>query len=104
MPSRTPEEGSSLKDRKSTRPNSSHVKISYAVFCLKKKKFTGVFDAGRVLPSVEDTVDGHACRGRGVADQVNDHLVALKLPTAPVHVDLGEQPVLDPVPFRGFRR
>src|SRR5690606_41490858 len=27
-------------DRKSTRLNSSHVKISYAVFCLKKKKQT----------------------------------------------------------------
>src|SRR5207302_2559508 len=27
-----------LEDRKSTRLNSSHVKISYAVFCLKKKK------------------------------------------------------------------
>src|SRR5690606_41274006 len=27
----------SLIDRKSTRLNSSHVKISYAVFCLKKK-------------------------------------------------------------------
>src|SRR5690606_41650632 len=28
----------SAGDRKSTRLNSSHVKISYAVFCLKKKK------------------------------------------------------------------
>src|SRR5690606_32772369 len=28
-------------DRKSTRLNSSHVKISYAVFCLKKKKESG---------------------------------------------------------------
>src|SRR5690606_39419142 len=28
------------RDRKSTRLNSSHVKISYAVFCLKKKKNT----------------------------------------------------------------
>src|SRR5439155_25851985 len=28
----------SAKDRKSTRLNSSHVAISYAVFCLKKKK------------------------------------------------------------------
>src|SRR5690606_41280370 len=28
---------SSAADRKSTRLNSSHVKISYAVFCLKKK-------------------------------------------------------------------
>src|SRR5690554_7133389 len=27
-----------LADRKSTRLNSSHVRISYAVFCLKKKK------------------------------------------------------------------
>src|SRR5690554_6959475 len=31
--------GASL-DRKSTRLNSSHVRISYAVFCLKKKKKT----------------------------------------------------------------
>src|SRR5690625_4542403 len=29
-----------LEDRKSTRLNSSHVAISYAVFCLKKKKKT----------------------------------------------------------------
>src|SRR3712207_8566398 len=28
----------SLADRKSTRLNSSHANISYAVFCLKKKK------------------------------------------------------------------
>src|SRR5256885_12369535 len=28
----------SLRDRKSTRLNSSHLVISYAVFCLKKKK------------------------------------------------------------------
>src|SRR5690242_21530390 len=27
-----------LRDRKSTRLNSSHMSISYAVFCLKKKK------------------------------------------------------------------
>src|SRR5436309_16023946 len=30
--------GQLVRDRKSTRLNSSHVKISYAVFCLKKKK------------------------------------------------------------------
>src|SRR5256885_3522743 len=30
--------GSSTRDRKSTRLNSSHLVISYAVFCLKKKK------------------------------------------------------------------
>src|SRR5690349_23060718 len=31
-------EAAKLIDRKSTRLNSSHVEISYAVFCLKKKK------------------------------------------------------------------
>src|SRR5258707_13839623 len=29
-----------MGDRKSTRLNSSHANISYAVFCLKKKKYT----------------------------------------------------------------
>src|SRR3712207_7548344 len=33
-----------LSDRKSTRLNSSHANISYAVFCLKKKQF--------ILPSL----------------------------------------------------
>src|SRR2546422_8287965 len=32
------------RDRKSTRLNSSHGYISYAVFCLKKKKTTSVTD------------------------------------------------------------
>src|SRR3712207_7143065 len=30
--------GNNYRDRKSTRLNSSHANISYAVFCLKKKK------------------------------------------------------------------
>src|SRR5258707_9799119 len=34
----TQEEGGRLTDRKRTRLNSSHANISYAVFCLKKKK------------------------------------------------------------------
>src|SRR3989440_2005271 len=33
-----PRTASALRDRKSTRLNSSHDQISYAVFCLKKKK------------------------------------------------------------------
>src|SRR5256885_12253318 len=38
-PARTPRMAwSTRKDRKSTRLNSSHLVISYAVFCLKKKK------------------------------------------------------------------
>src|SRR3712207_7365611 len=32
-----------LQDRKSTRLNSSHANISYAVFCLKKKKNTNAY-------------------------------------------------------------
>src|SRR3712207_7264268 len=34
------EQGGSVEDRKSTRLNSSHANISYAVFCLKKKTNT----------------------------------------------------------------
>src|SRR5690606_40977058 len=36
--SEMPDNLKQYEDRKSTRLNSSHVKISYAVFCLKKKK------------------------------------------------------------------
>src|SRR3712207_7891171 len=36
------EEEKNFKDRKSTRLNSSHANISYAVFCLKKKKKTKI--------------------------------------------------------------
>src|SRR3989442_11113030 len=38
----------SAQDRKSTRLNSSHVRISYAVFCLKKKK-RSIDEESRVL-------------------------------------------------------
>src|SRR2546422_8009294 len=34
------------RDRKSTRLNSSHGYISHAVFCLKKKKRTQLYDTG----------------------------------------------------------
>src|SRR2546430_6816206 len=34
-----------LQDRKSTRLNSSHSQISYAVFCLKKKKKASTMDS-----------------------------------------------------------
>src|SRR5690349_22644824 len=40
LPPRAPATLPWLQDRKSTRLNSSHVEISYAVFCLKKKKKT----------------------------------------------------------------
>src|SRR5436309_11146787 len=37
------------QDRKSTRLNSSHVKISYAVFCLKKKKQNYLYNLSSYL-------------------------------------------------------
>src|SRR5690554_7759261 len=48
---------SSSLDRKSTRLNSSHVRISYAVFCLKKKNN---IDDDRLRPDlrVTDAVEG----------------------------------------------
>src|SRR5438270_6516262 len=38
IPGRALEKDKEVRDRKSTRLNSSHSQISYAVFCLKKKK------------------------------------------------------------------
>src|SRR6266571_3115304 len=58
---------SSASDRKSTRLNSSHMSISYAVFCLKKKKnFVGT---GRMVNQ----------RMRGAGDCIR-HAVARQLP------------------------
>src|SRR6266487_6422670 len=48
VPLRT-SESCSRRDRKSTRLNSSHPSISYAVFCLKKKKLGKRAQGGRVL-------------------------------------------------------
>src|SRR2546430_3548431 len=39
-------------DRKSTRLNSSHSQISYAVFCLKKKKLTTLELCLSILPRI----------------------------------------------------
>src|SRR5437667_3418956 len=44
-------------DRKSTRLNSSHITISYAVFCLKKK-----IDAARELAAAPRTDQAHNAR------------------------------------------
>src|SRR5436305_3422162 len=43
-----------VQDRKSTRLNSSHVRISYAVFCLKKKKKNdGSSDLGKIWKTID---------------------------------------------------
>src|SRR2546421_3690435 len=48
LPTQPPRRAASVVDRKSTRLNSSHDQISYAVFCLKKKKRTQEYKDGRV--------------------------------------------------------
>src|SRR3989442_2983898 len=45
-----------LTDRKSTRLNSSHVRISYAVFCLKKKTTTIKVHTILVLLNIDQTI------------------------------------------------
>src|SRR3712207_7613054 len=41
-----------LEDRKSTRLNSSHANISYAVFCLKKKKISDTLQTQESLDHI----------------------------------------------------
>src|SRR3989442_9620950 len=57
------DDAGAVGDRKSTRLNSSHVRISYAVFCLKKKKKT------RALVNLSSGSDGG--RRRHVRDNVS---------------------------------
>src|SRR5690349_23673954 len=44
--------GARRRDRKSTRLNSSHVEISYAVFCLKKKKKNQITTYSKHTPTI----------------------------------------------------
>src|SRR5688572_31796465 len=57
--------GSITIDRKSTRLNSSHSQISYAVFCLKKKKTkkqtNSTHTDNQQLLSPHDVATDHAC-------------------------------------------
>src|SRR3989454_3362752 len=54
-PRRPPPRRPPERDRKSTRLNSSHLVISYAVFCLKKKKHTCPRRATRTSPPAPNT-------------------------------------------------
>src|SRR5438094_2725076 len=53
-----------LQDRKSTRLNSSHRTISYAVFCLKKKKHAQIA-ASRCITERNAAPEDLRARGRG---------------------------------------
>src|SRR5258707_2625117 len=48
------------RDRKSTRLNSSHANISYAVFCLKKKKYR--FERKVLLENIHNLVRSECVR------------------------------------------
>src|SRR5476651_1375676 len=56
------------RDRKSTRLNSSHANISYAVFCLKKKKESGLqpFSLQRRTLRDRQDISGRTPRSRRV--------------------------------------
>src|SRR5450755_821246 len=58
------------------------------------------FDPCLVVAGVQARVDLQAGAGRGRADQVDDHLQALKRPSAPVEADVAEHAMLDFVPLR----
>src|SRR5947209_15313163 len=55
------------EDRKSTRLNSSHANISYAVFCLKKKKKTNI----KLTTSYKYNHDNHTSSNRHTEYTIN---------------------------------
>src|SRR5438045_6431960 len=59
-----------LRDRKSTRLNSSHLGISYAVFCLKKKKITKFNVVSRIATEAHlSTRSRYSSRSRALASR-----------------------------------
>src|SRR5258705_3885650 len=72
-------EATARQDRKSTRLNSSHLGISYAVFCLKKKTilsgscgvvvfFVALTDANYIYPYLCDGVVNNECTPSSALD------------------------------------
>src|SRR5947207_9662188 len=60
-PATRAEKSGGPRDRKSTRLNSSHTVISYAVFCLKKKKNSEIKHAG-LLRGADEGNQRHALK------------------------------------------
>src|SRR5256885_11878307 len=60
-------------DRKSTRLNSSHLVISYAVFCLKKKK---EYTHHEVVPS-QNEIDMSFSYGLEIADNTMTYIISI---------------------------
>src|SRR2546430_8693648 len=68
--------GGSRRDRKSTRLNSSHSQISYAVFCLKKKHHVRHSRSNRYLPPLLHRI-------YGIKDGLEPALKSVESPAAP---------------------
>src|SRR5256886_3133320 len=64
---------SATRDRKSTRLNSSHSQISYAVFCLKKKKEDNV-DTCHMYVNVDKTASDVLAEFVSVTEQLMEEL------------------------------
>src|SRR5256884_3464317 len=83
--------GASTLDRKSTRLNSSHGYISYAVFCLKKKKTTNDSNTPQHTPDLRQNRQAlkHRCgallaRPRGASSRVSTPPLGEKMTPRPV--------------------
>src|SRR5205814_7902808 len=75
------------KDRKSTRLNSSHLGISYAVFCLKKKKTIQRLASRRVPDTALQHRHSSQLR-QGAIDPQSYAVLTSCIPTSPLLVDV----------------
>src|SRR5256885_9758256 len=83
-------------DRKSTRLNSSHLVISYAVFCLKKKKNRAVY-----LDGIQSCQKIGTVAIEGISIQLGDGLRQQRLNNSPVpltqHLPIAEHCIIMPL-------
>src|SRR5256885_4345825 len=84
--------GGEARDRKSTRLNSSHLVISYAVFCLKKKNTTLLSTTRTWVPrhrrSVRSNASAFSSRPMGLISANIDTVLAIR-----VHHDVTSTPL-----------
>src|SRR5690349_22189683 len=63
------------RDRKSTRLNSSHVEISYAVFCLKKKKKILDADTLELANAIAAMIEDPAVEGGELQPELHESVL-----------------------------
>src|SRR2546430_7568806 len=84
-------ESSFIRDRKSTRLNSSHSQISYAVFCLKKKKEQETLSFAGHTAVLRNDAYHYLILIYNIADEPTDLLLTLfaSAPTANAYIHSG---------------